>query len=799
MPENRIAISPKYELPDHPLAVIRSMLMAQSPFPSGYTLEAGLSATEPEGRLPCLHHCVSPDKTRLVVCNFTNNIEERDRPVRMEVWNLNTLKIEHKFYLPGLSGSRLMNCNAVKYIDMLREMCFVGNAHIAVGLGDGFIKIIRISDGEIVNAARIGGSVASLSYENGLLAVSIFPGPGSTDEETAGIKLFRTAGILKAEPFYAEKIFGPSVLNSMLPHEIRFMDQGSHLLCKGSILRSNGYTNMVERVELTSASTDLLFVENDKEISHNISADPHSLACCITGKDRYKLLGLDHQVISEGSLPERLRGAFISCHISPDATKCIIHRNGVAYLFQTDRKPALFPLEMGGIRFSHFISNDEVVCGIQRGSTHELRKFNIGIWPPRIDRTSGNKTGGFEPITPEAFDVALDGSLFISDREGRIWVLKRDLALIKTHPPFRGSIKSIERDPHRNRVAIVSDNQAIFLLSSTGEPPKLRVACYDGKKKDAGSGYSSIKFIRNASNEKIKEDCALKMSCQSDDVSVYVDDERYAYLSSRKTTCEIHHYTMPNTETLATFTLPSRPVGGDELRGEALILLENATMLVFDPYAITSDIDLLEKIPGLKRFPNVLPRPRGMCRISDDRVVAWSGTQLGLIDIGDDFSPSVRSIKDITGIGNVKYDPVAERLMIAFSNHIEFATLGFETLFRLYLAVSGGVLIHVPYPEALKRGLNEAHPGYFWRQGNCDLSAFTVFDGKGARIKDERRKRDFLIQYENEFIVREAITNYGFFIQNLPGLKKRVSSPRLPEKIIGPPDSTGIGNCKSKL
>jgi len=124
-------------------------------------------------------------------------------------------------------------------------------------------------------------------------------------------------------------------------------------------------------------------------------------------------------------------------------------------------------------------------------------------------------------------------------------------------------------------------------------------------------------------------------------------------------------------------------------------------------------------------------------------------------------------MKDIDGIRMVKYDPASERLMIAFNSHLEFYSMELNAMFRLYLAAAGGAIVHVPYPETLRKGMQAKHPGYFWLQGAVDYSCFKVTDGKGDIIADERQTVEFLRQYENEFIVKEAIDNHKGFVEAL--------------------------------
>ena len=264
----------------------------------------------------------------------------------------------------------------------------------------------------------------------------------------------------------------------------------------------------------------------------------------------------------------------------------------------------------------------------------------------------------------------------------------------------------------------------------------------------------------------------------STSLDVHLDHVRYFLLPQNRNFCKviIYEYLRPHSEKLDEFELEAPARDLKELKGRIFFLLSSGTLFALDPYKyklkrkITGEFKIDPRGSHISYIMQDIDIPQGLCRIPPDDLLVWTKTCIHWLKISDDFEVISKKTFPCQNINHILYDRANHRLLVAYDKYLGFYNERFEEMYRLYHLTGGKYLLYVPYPEEAKK-LDKNHPGFFRTDEENYSQLFDVLDQEGKLIDDEKEKMTFLKEYQNDFIVEEAISNYDRFVSGLQKTK----------------------------
>lgn len=750
-----------------PLAAMHQVIARKNNAPRSYRIADSACLKMPGKGV--WFSCQAIDRTsdKILLCQEKVNVDTGKEEVHIDFLDIATLQLSKRLTFDNLSGSVEINRNNVKQMRKLRCLRLLDADHLVFGLADGWLQIVRISDGAIVNSAKTGGTIASLDVAQGLVAVSLFPGPeNSSDDmlEACGIKVYSIENLVSGKPFRLLQHLDSSCVG-VLPRIVRFNHDVSAFICIKGMMRDPGFTNVIEMVNYNGKSRQTIFREDDRNLSMCISEKNTLGSFFLATREKYHILNAAGAPLYKGELPEELHsheGDFLDAYISPNGEKCLLLHNGILYLATPDKTLHRCFEKLGWVSFLFFLSEEMVLCVISNGDSFDLAVVDLEKHTC-LQRISTPRDLRSEEIVHKAFDIALDGSLCFADRQGNLRLFNNDLSGAHILPSQHGNVRQIRKDPLQNRLVVLMQNQAVFILSLESRQLVQHVGKDTGKPIIAGSGKRSISTTRRSGWP--------WMWCNAEDISVRFESGRYVCCIKGSCECTVSTYIYqedPNKKSTTDhikFELSAQAVGSVDLHDKAVILLEDGTLCCIDPWEYSGLPESMVRIPlgpSTDRFG-------GICLLEAARIAVWTDKRISLYAVGSDWTIEPVCEAAVTGIKNIKWDDVANRMLIAFEWYIGFYSQQLIEMYRLYLLTGGEHLFYVPYPTRLRYGLNVGHPGYFWCSTAAGKDLFELLDAKGNPIQEPQRQDSFLDDYNSEFMVREALSDYSRFCAELAG------------------------------
>lgn len=742
-------------------------LTEQTNRPATYKLSCenlGEPKTALDTRLtPCEGTFLSPNQERALFTFTRWNRKTGREEIVIDIWNIPGLDLERRFIFQDLARSTKLNCHGDQEGYCFREGCFLDNDHIVLCLSTGHVRVLSIPDGEVWPDKRLGGLVNNATCSEDHVIFTLFPGYERKYYEACGLKIYSIHTIIRQKTFTPIDFVNAESL-SILPNKIQFKMDGTEILCRGARMEKKGYINTIEIYELQSRKTRLLYRKQEADQTHefsNFSDKGHNI---ITDKDELRLYNENHELIGTTSLPDDLKGGYVDSYISPRADIAFLLKRGD--LFRLDTRSMNFERLPGysNIYTLHFLSNDRLLVQLDMGDIYDLAFFDTE--PLNVVKHLENECI-IEPVISNGYDITLGGTLVVADREGYIRVFDSSLINTRRIESEHGILRKVLADPFEDRVALLSCTQAVMMYYPGQPRPELHVGMVSRKPIEHGSEYKNIIFstLEKSHLFMLNPKAGFSLTLDFDGVRTVFANKGSGYV-------EICDYIRPEFKRVALLELKSPVMDTTELMGLAFLLLENGDLITLDPFEpqsirIRHDGSILKK--GDWHTTRVICRirnPLGISRIPDNRLAVRTCDSVFLLELSEGLAVLSRKGKELKGIEKIQYDRTNDRFVAAFSHHLGFFTTDFNEMFRLYILPKGKHLIHVPYPDYLKTGLNKDHPGYFWSNMDC-YHLFEVLDTKGEVIQDENLKKVFLDNYFNEFMVREAGADYEQFCRNL--------------------------------
>jgi hypothetical protein len=236
-----------------------------------------------------------------------------------------------------------------------------------------------------------------------------------------------------------------------------------------------------------------------------------------------------------------------------------------------------------------------------------------------------------------------------------------------------------------------------------------------------GSGYNALVWpTYRASSVWMQE---------SKTQNIHFDGDRHMS-PDRGTEWHVTDYRRPEGDhcIVARFSLDSGYVGGVELRGKALILVESGDLWCVDPYTFEAEPSLdgapvlTQKQPHFFCVLEGISSPIGICRLPDNRVAIWTDKEIMVVEFDEDWKVAATTRREAQGIVNVRYDRKNNRLVVAHRDHLAYWGMPgpcFHEQVRLYLLPGGGTLVHAIVPECSQTGPKANRPDYIWSDRDC--------------------------------------------------------------------------------
>lgn len=689
---------------------------------------------------------ISMDRSRAFFSHVFENPDTGREAVHIDVWDSATLTLINKFIFEDIAGEIHINNPSKQVCSLFRSACFVGRDHIALGIGTGFLRILRISDGITLLEARLGGIVECVTCSGDLIAVSVFPGPDGSFEEACGIKLYEVEALVKRKELKPAG-FIPSQTFSVLPNQIQFTERDSALLCRSNRIEQKGYTNIIEVYDLVSGTVSGFLKERHLKQTNGFSNQADDGSFVVISSCRVQVYTQDYQLKWEAEIPQELRAGFgPRCFLDPYRPRLFLMRKGVVYELKPGEKPSKCMQNLGYVAYLHPVDKGRILIFAAMADTYDLVKLDSHSFKP-LETIPIHP--GIETVISKGYDVSSDGTLFIGDREGFIRIVKRDPATVKRVPTGWGTVKKIAANPFKNHVALLTCAGTVMMMSPEEPRPRLHMSLSKKKPVTAGSGHKNILFPAY-------EKGPLLMFSSGREMPVMLNGVRYASVNKQSNTCEIREYHHRGDFLIDEIPLPGQARGIAELRGIVFLILDNGEIVAFDPFV---HHDLIHVASDFQA-------PLGLCKVSEDRLTVWTAQSVTLLTLSDDFRVFERKHRAVKGIRNIKWDRAQDRLFVSFGRYLSFWSAGLEEMYRLYILPGGKYLIHVPYPPGVRIGVNGHHPGYFWSNTDC-FHFFQVMDRQGKIVENERVRKAFLENHFNEFMVKSALRDYKGFYRTL--------------------------------
>ena len=701
----------------------------------------------------------------------------------IDVWNLKTLKIEQQFFSEDLvtyvHGSNTSDDGtALNY----RHACFLDNDHIIICTMTGHLRILSVATGGIVLEKKVGDLVTTVTscLEKDFFAVSIFPRVGFDEYRAArGVKVFSISALLQKQELELIEFISlgrGEAPFSILPNRMCFSRSGERLLFKGAAMRESGYTDYVEISDATNNPAVTIHERDNEEqvVESSISANLHTV---LIDCDSVSFFDQNHNEISRSPLPEGFAGGSgcRNCLISDDGSQALAWLKGVVYLFVPGEEPRRCFAELGYVLDICWLSDDEIIAFVYYSNSYALCQIDLNSMTVTHNSIEPHKQI-VEEIMPRAVAVSHGGRLFIGDRQANLRLYDRSLGMQQSVKMSSGPINQLVADRFQNRIAILMTSQELKILSP--EDCTLKTYLSRSKKIPILAGYGG-----KSTNYPLMEAGELLFDFNKRNTDFQCDDVRSLYIKRGKKEILIRDGHNDDTKTVGKFTFDFPVVAVADCHRHVIFTLADGSLIAFNPYYFELQSDDEEKLitpegNHIFTIAEGFDTPLGLAAAGPGRVVLWTEGEVILFTLADDFSIVEKLTTSQPGVKNVVYDPVGGRIILVMSHYLSFCSEDLSEMYRLSILSNGKSIIEVPYPEKLGNTVPQNHPGFFWSADVTppDPSLFSVIDSNGQVIEDVEKRRDFLEQQVfNEFMVREATSDYQGFLETLEGMERDAS------------------------
>lgn len=694
---------------------------------------------------------ISADRKRLMYCYNFLEPETFDEITCIAIYQIkpDTLTLETEFKFTNLDIE--FETEHESEISNFRQAQFMGNDHIAMALATGRLRILSIPENTIFLDEKIAGLVSTLSCSENYLAVSLFPGIKEKYYYACGVKIYNIKDIIENKRLEACHVLSNDSF-SILPHSLRLSSDDDRLLCKGSRILPKGYVNYIEEYSLKNKKLTTILAQEDENISQRISNYSSAGEYCVVSKEGLVVNNSQHKEIWRPELPEVLiKEKVKNCKLSPDGSQIIIFKKGVLYLVQKEKKKVTILDSLGYVTWAHFISKGQIIVGLGKFYYMEMVLINLKNFSIHARL---NPDIPMEIINPDGYTFSGKGDLLISDSSGAIRKFSSDLKPQNDICHGYGPVRQLKYDPVPGNNVILSESGAIIIFDPDTGRMRLKIGKSCGKEITPGSDYQ---YIHTSNYNQTKLD-GIWMCKSIYTRSIEFSDYRYLEMKQNSSSIEFSDWVDKAFKDDAQLQLPAKIVDTCDLNNQACILLKNGSIITVNPHQKAPSTGLMYSV-----IMENINSPRGLTRISNNKIVVWTKNSLKLIEKDEHGGRLLKSIKK-TGIKNIKWDKQNNRLAVAFRTYISFYSKELTEMYRLYLIKDQGYIIHVPFPEQLKSDKTDNHPGYYWSSQNC-TDLFEVTSEKKCVVKDQKVKEDFLSIHMNKFMVESALKDYNQFIR----------------------------------
>ena len=725
-----------------------------------------------------LRYGVSPDRMKAFFVKIMSCSRGGADKLIIDVWNLKTLELVQQFYSEDLAAY-VSGCNSSDDSTALnyRDACFLDNEHILVCTMTGYLCLFSVNTGTMLLEKKVGDMVEAVTSctEKDIFAVSIFPRVGFDEYYAAcGVKVFSISALLQKQELELVEFISygrGEAPFSILPHKICFSRSGEQLLFKGAAIRDGGFTDYIEVSDGTN-SPAVTIHERDNEsrvVKASISTNHHTV---VIDCDSVSFFDQNQNEISHSLLPEEFAGGngCRNCLISDDGSQALAWLDGVVYLFAPGEEPRRCFPELGYILDIGWLGDGEIIAFVSYFDSYALC---------RIDLRSMNVThNSIEPhkqiveeILPRAVVVSHNGHLYIGDRQANLHSYDRNLVLEQTVKMTSGPINQLVADRFQDRIAVLMTSQELQILSP--EDGTLNIYYSRSKKVSILAGYG-IK----STNYPLMEAGELVFDYNKSNTHFQCDDVRSLYIKRGKKEILIQDGDGDDTKAVGKFTFDSPVVAVADCHRHVIFALSDGSLMAFNPYhfeltELESDSEKRLITPEGDHIITIadgLDKPLGLAAAGPGRVVYWTENDVTLFTLTDGFTISNKQTISQPGVKNVVYDAVGGRIILIMSHYLSFCSEDLAEMYRLTILSNGKSIIEVPYPEQLLNTFLINHSGFFWSADKVapDPALFVVLDSRGQVVEDVEKRRDFLEQQVfNEFMVREATSDYQGFLNSL--------------------------------
>ena len=721
---------------------------------------------------------VSPDREKAFYTQIMPCLRGGADKLIIDVWNLKTLKIEQKFYSEDFAAYvHGLNTSADGTGSNYRYACFLDNDHIIICTITGHLCLLSVATGTIVLEKKVGDMVitATSCLEKDIFAVSIFPRVGFDEYRAAcGVKIFSISALLQKQELELVEFIsygrGESPF-SILPNKMFFSRSGERLLFQGAAMRESGYTDYVEVSDATNKPAVTIHERDNEEqvVEASISVNHHTV---LVDCDSVSFFDQNQNEISRSPLPEDFAGGngCRNCLISDDGSQALAWLKGVVYLFAPGEDPRRCFAELGYVLDIGWLDDDEIIAFVDCSDSYALCRIDLNSMIVTHNSIESHKQI-VEEIIPRAVAVSHDGRLYIGDRQANLRSYERNLVLQQAVKMSSGPINQLVADRFQDRIAVLMTSQELKILSP--EDATLDTYYSISKKIPIVAGYG-IK----STNYPLMEAGELLFDFNKRVIDFQCDGVRSLYIKRGKKEILIRDGHSDDTKTVGKFIFNSPVVAVADCHRHVIFVLADGSLIAFNPYhfkLFELESDSEEKLitpegGHIITIAKGLDTPLGLAAAGPGRIVFWTENEVTLFTLAEDFTLSEKLHLTKSGVKNVVYDPVDGRIILVMSHYLSFCSENLAEMYRLTILSNGKSIIEVPYPEKLANTSPVSHPGFFWSADGMppDPALFAVFDSNGKVVENVKQRRDFLEQQVfNEFMVREATSDYQGFLQTL--------------------------------
>ncbi len=758
------------DIPDAPLDGAHYSIDTSFSDPVQCRIKDALSPKHPKLGDVCLTYAAqraaSSDGTRVCIAHIVSAPRTNSRHAHLDVYDTRLGSLVRTFRFADLAQRVEVLRRKNEHRENLQSLCFIGNDLLVVGTETGRLRVLSIADGSVRADVRVGGSIATVACSSSHLAASIFPcGTSAAYERSCGIKVYPTEPIIARAELAATCHVLHSAL-SFLPNVIQFNSDGTELLCRGAnttegdLNETIELNNLIVAYSIVTGAVQPILSELDTYQVHCVSNAAADGSYVVVGKESIYWHDRHHNEIWRCKRPRFSRGRAIDCHLC-ESRNLLIYDDPYAATIEFGKPRARSLMRHGRILYIHEMGERGMLAFIDRGGRcvpTMLSHSGLDVLEPKPGQRAE-----IQRTIPNGIAVGRDGRLYLADSEGHVRVYSSNLQPLQRFPSGRGVITEIVADPFADRLAMLSASGAVLAMPSSARRPSVYVSNSSGRRVERGNRRivyptgepGELMFGQSRAHEwvRITNTRSAETSVSTHHRTVEIED----YDWQRHAWTRLHE-----------FTMPAAVCRGVELRGWVLLALEDGSLVALNPHGATVKgcqrgcTDFRESHDCI-RVLDGLERPCDLYRVPDVGVVVRTAESLVYLQFAEDFRVVNQRACDGRGVKNVVFDRSANRFIVCYETRLSFLSKELDEMYRHYLVGGGRQIVHVPFPPHLRRGADEAHPGYLAGDLDCLKGPLDVPDPNGNRVTREGLRRSFVRAHVNEPLVRQAVEDYTAF------------------------------------